>query len=431
MDNIDKYIKYKTKYLQLASILKGCHENNMIGGGKINFLIIGNIRGNDLEFIPQLKRTLKSLNGNVKEYKFKFKNKPFILDDLTFESVSNHIKLFINKKKLSDCIIICLEESSPYGLFFADMYPEMCKAIICYPLRLNTKESLDRLYHKYVKKNGWKYISNNYDPIDYFFEINDKRLNELFDKNEITSERSASKKLWLGDKVPLTNDHSSVLAETTQTYNVPYHGLNSMNIMYYTKISKTEANLAYDMNSSCSYITFKTTKNIEIGQELIVPGFKVRISTNNPNKKKALLENLNQTYTKLGKSNIQGIGIITIKKIPINTNPFIITNNLCVNFNGTTLSKNNFDKLNNEEVKKMIKDFIYPDDNMSYYLPTLGLNSLRPTFYLNHSTSNNLKVVSDGCEYMGFNTLHEIDQNMELFINYGEYTTNFMKIMGF
>jgi hypothetical protein len=213
MDNIDKYIKYKTKYLQLVSILKGCHENNMIGGGKINFLIIGNIRGNDLEFIPELKKTLKSLNGNVKEYKFKFKNKPFILDDLTFESVSNHIKLFIDRKKLSDCIIICLEESSPYGLFFADMYPEMCKAIICYPLRLNTKESLDRLYHKYVKKNGWKYISNNYDPIDYFFEINDKRLNELFDKNEITSERSASKKLWLGDFVPLTKDHSSVLAE--------------------------------------------------------------------------------------------------------------------------------------------------------------------------------------------------------------------------
>jgi hypothetical protein len=63
------------------------------------------------------------------------------------------------------------------------MYPELCKAIICYPLRLNTKESLDRLYHKYVEKNGWKFISKYYDPIDYFFEINDERLNELFNKN--------------------------------------------------------------------------------------------------------------------------------------------------------------------------------------------------------------------------------------------------------
>ena len=144
MDHKNKYIKYKTKYLQL--------KNNMIGGGKINFIIIGNIRGDELEFIPDLKRILNLLNGNVNEYKFKFKNKRFILDDLTFESVSKDIRLFIKKKELSNCIIICLEESSPYGLFFADMYPEMCKAIICYPLRLNTKESLDRLHHKYVKK---------------------------------------------------------------------------------------------------------------------------------------------------------------------------------------------------------------------------------------------------------------------------------------
>jgi hypothetical protein len=153
MDYRDKYIKYKRKYLQLKN------QNNMIGGGKINFIIISNIRGNDLEFIPNLKRSLKLLNGNVHEYKFKFKNKRFILDDLTFESVSNDIKLFIDKKELSNNIIICLEESSPYGLFFADTYPDYCKAIICYPLRLNTKESLDRLYHKYVEKNGWKYIS--------------------------------------------------------------------------------------------------------------------------------------------------------------------------------------------------------------------------------------------------------------------------------
>jgi hypothetical protein len=181
MDYKDKYIKYKTKYLGLKNI--NININNQIGGGKNNFIIIGNIRGNDLDFIPELKRKLKSLNGNVNEYKFKFKNKRFILDDLTFKSVSDDIKLFIDKKELSNNIIICLEESSPFGLFFANMYPELCKAIICYPLRLNTKESLDRLYHKYVEKNGWKFISKYYDPIDYFFEINDERLNELFNKN--------------------------------------------------------------------------------------------------------------------------------------------------------------------------------------------------------------------------------------------------------
>ncbi len=177
MDYKDKYIKYKKKYLEIKNI------NNQIGSGKNNFIIIGNIRGNELEFIPELKRKLKTLNGHVVEYKFKFYNKPYMLDDLTFESVSDDIKKFIYKKKLSNNIIICLEESSPFGLFFANIYPDLCKAIICYPLRLNTKESLDRLYHKYIEKNGWKYISKKYDPNDYFFEINDDRLNELFNKN--------------------------------------------------------------------------------------------------------------------------------------------------------------------------------------------------------------------------------------------------------
>jgi hypothetical protein len=33
-----------------------------------------------------------------------------------------------------------------------------------------------------VEKNGWKFISKTYDPIKYFFEINDEKLNELFEK---------------------------------------------------------------------------------------------------------------------------------------------------------------------------------------------------------------------------------------------------------
>ena len=46
-DKYIKYIKYKTKYLKLKNI----DINNQIGGAKINFIIIGNIRGNDLDFI--------------------------------------------------------------------------------------------------------------------------------------------------------------------------------------------------------------------------------------------------------------------------------------------------------------------------------------------------------------------------------------------
>jgi hypothetical protein len=166
---------YKKYYLKTNKFQTGCGYNNII--------LIGNIRGKPLDFIPELKKQLVKLNCKVFEYDFIFTNKKYILDDLAFESVASDIKLFINKNKLKNNIIICLEESSPYGLFFANTYPKFCNSIICYPLRLNTKESLDRLYHKYVEKNGWKYISKNYDPIDYFFEINNDRLKELFNKN--------------------------------------------------------------------------------------------------------------------------------------------------------------------------------------------------------------------------------------------------------
>jgi hypothetical protein len=148
MNYSDKYIKYKTKYLNWKNV------NNMIGGGSSNnFIIIGNTRGK-LDYLSDLKKYLKQLKNNVCcQYKFKFTNKRYVLDDLTFENVSADIKSFLDKKKLtSNNIIICLEESAPFGLFFVNMYPDYCSAIICYPLRLNTKESLDRLYHKYVKK---------------------------------------------------------------------------------------------------------------------------------------------------------------------------------------------------------------------------------------------------------------------------------------
>lgn len=170
---MEQYIDYKNKYFKI--------KNNQIGGGKTNFIIIHNIRGS-LDYIPELKIKLRAINKKIYEFKFP---KKFNLDDLSFESISNNIKKFIDKKisSKSNNIIICLEESAPYGLFFADKYPDYCKAIICYPLRLNTQSSLDRLYYKYINKNGWKYFSSNYDPINYFFKINDEKLNELFKKN--------------------------------------------------------------------------------------------------------------------------------------------------------------------------------------------------------------------------------------------------------
>jgi hypothetical protein len=169
-----KYAKYKSKYNKIK------REYNR----KINYIILGNIRDIKIDYIEELENGLKLLNGDVYEYKYKFVNNRFVLEDLSFENVSEDIKLYIEEKELKNNIIICIEESAPYGLFFVDRYPELCESIICYPFRLNTKESLERLEHKYIEKDGWKHISKKYEAINYFFEINNERLNELFDRNE-------------------------------------------------------------------------------------------------------------------------------------------------------------------------------------------------------------------------------------------------------
>jgi hypothetical protein len=138
-----KYIKYKTKYLELKNTKL---YDDQLGGkinNKYNFIIIGDTRNYNNKLISKLKSKLKSnLNNNsdVYEYKFIFTKEKFILDDLTFESVASNIKAFIDKKELLNNIIVCLEESSPYGLFFTDTYPDYCKSIICYPLRLNCQD---------------------------------------------------------------------------------------------------------------------------------------------------------------------------------------------------------------------------------------------------------------------------------------------------
>jgi hypothetical protein len=128
-----------------------------------------------LKIIGQLSDFCKVFN-----YYFKFGSNEtnFKLGDLTFDSVA--IDIYEHCKTLKRFIILCFEEAAPYGLFFANVHPEMCYATVCFPLRLNTKESLDRYLWKYVDKDGWrKYVSQKYDIVNYLLKINDQRLFEI------------------------------------------------------------------------------------------------------------------------------------------------------------------------------------------------------------------------------------------------------------
>ncbi len=211
--------------------------------------------------------------------------------------------------------------------------------------------------------------------------------------------------------------------EKSNSYYVPYHGLNSTNICFYIHIDPSLYNLVQDLtNAGC--LSFRTTRNIEIGEELVLKDLDLTSFVDDKLNMTDLIDNLKKTYCTLRASDIEGVGVYTIKQIATNTNPFELTNNSCYNYNGIFLSKTDIKRISNIEVKKMIKDFISPDSSNQYMIPYGGLNSINLTFFLNHSTTPNLEIVSDGCEYMGFITKSVIEPNTELTINYGDYKSD-------
>lgn len=188
--NIDyrkKYIKYKTKYV-----------SKQIGGKKNNDIIIlhsPNPMYSKEEIIEQYKHITDEIEkiNTVHHYFFKFgiSETPFKLKDILFEKTSKHINKWFQKMNITKGIIICLEESSPFGLHFVDTYPEKCHTIICYPLRLYTKESLDRSIWKFKNQKGWdKYISQKYSLDDYLLNINEERLSEILKNRDAKEEKN-------------------------------------------------------------------------------------------------------------------------------------------------------------------------------------------------------------------------------------------------
>lgn len=163
---------------------------NQKAGGQINFVLLHhpNPMINKTETIKEYEKIITELNkiGTVHNYFFKFGSlkSDFTLEDLTFENAA--VDIHEQFKNLQDLIVICFEDASPYGLFFCDKYPEMCKSIICFPLRLYNKESLERYIWKFREKKGWdKYVSQKYDLDEYLLNVNNDRLNEVQkNKNE-------------------------------------------------------------------------------------------------------------------------------------------------------------------------------------------------------------------------------------------------------
>ena len=134
--------------------------------------------------------------------------------------------------------------------------------------------------------------------------------------------------------------------------------------------------------------------------------------------KKILLKHLqNDIYCRLGVSKIAGIGVIAIKNIPKNTNPF---KNLSKEKEKIIeLDDKDIKNLDNN-VKKIIKDFF--GNKKSYDVLYSGPNYINISYYLNHSEKPNLNIIdSPESEYLCFVTNKDIKAGEELTINYAKY----------
>ncbi len=138
--------------------------------------------------------------------------------------------------------------------------------------------------------------------------------------------------------------------------------------------------------------------------------------------KDTLLKHLeNDIYCRIGVSKINGVGVIAIKDIPKETDPFKHLSPLKDKI--IKLKKDDIKHLN-QNVKQIIGDFFGSESKDRYDVLYYGPNYINISFYLNHSNNPNLKIVSDDpthTEYLKFKTNTTIKEGEELTINYSDY----------
>lgn len=135
--------------------------------------------------------------------------------------------------------------------------------------------------------------------------------------------------------------------------------------------------------------------------------------------KQKIIENLKKTYCRIKRSKIEGVGIVAIRNIPKNTNPFYGVRKHSWQKIGLKDIKN-LDK----NIKKMIGDFFGTDEKGEFSVPECGLNGMDISFFLNTSKNPNIKTTDDG---ENFKTLRKIKKGEELTVSYADYDARYKK----
>jgi len=137
-------------------------------------------------------------------------------------------------------------------------------------------------------------------------------------------------------------------------------------------------------------------------------------------KKAALIRNLeHKTYCRLAASKLHGVGVVAVRDIPSDVNPFQSSSGKDVDV--VLLTGAEVERLS-APVKKMIKDYCgYDKKKDKWGIPSDGFNNINITFYMNHSKKPNIGVFDTGkrgLSLVTFKTLRAIKAGEELLIDY-------------
>ena len=211
MDYKDKYIKYKTKYLELKDI----NMNNQYGGAKkdLQFILFGDVMtghqvwfhdkdNNKIDFVKKLKKLgdviilkpnyvnfmnyTKVKNDGNWFYKSDIKEINFKIEDLHFENYSKWVYNQIDPNK--KYIAIGLDQGCHFAKYFCNLYPNNCICLYILIDRNFTKKSYEKTFHSDMNYDFIKSIvGDNYK--DYIIEnLTNKTIGDLLDKIKKTKD---------------------------------------------------------------------------------------------------------------------------------------------------------------------------------------------------------------------------------------------------
>ncbi len=139
--------------------------------------------------------------------------------------------------------------------------------------------------------------------------------------------------------------------------------------------------------------------------------------------KERLLKHLEEDiYCRIGVSKTHGVGVIAIKDIPKNTNPFKNLSNY-TNEKIIFLNKDELQNIN-KNVIKILGDFFDSTGSGVYGILYEGPNYINISYYMNHSKNPNIIPVDipELSNYYSYITLRDIKEGEELTFDYSNFT---------